>query len=272
MDDDLNLLKKALRMFKSDEYGVHLAGGFFDLPINVFGNHNTVQEQDKNKIAVAYNLRMIQQDIWNIATLIERLEWMQKEGNTIEHIDQAWMRYASVDIEHFHTEIRSIMDYAAKAIGYALGLSGKLPDSFRKLRDNVKKYKMIPKEIVSLILNAYWFSELRGIRDALIHSGADTLVFGNRNEGILFQIFKRDINKIIDREIFLFNPNIVYFDRYASYYFCHLIIFLESIFIELSKNWQFNISFGPVRSYSPGFAILLTWSTSLVQQMEIKRP
>lgn len=268
MSSDLNTIKQALEMFKSDEHGLYLAGTCFDISLNVFGNHNSFEQQNKGRIEVANNLNLIQQDLWNIATLIERLVWMRKEGDNNQHIDNYWHQYVAVDIEHFHTEIRSILDYISKSIGHALGLSGQLPKSFRKLREGIDKYRKIPENVSSIISNANWFSELRGVRDALIHQGANTIVFGGRSEGILFQILKNDVNRIIDKEIFLFNPNVVYFDRYAAYYFCHLVVLLESIFTELSREWAFKMKFGPTRSFSPGYGVIQDWATNLAKEIE----
>lgn len=269
MNIDINGLRNALRMFGQDENGTYLFGRLYDMPIQVLANRSKGMPQESTKQSLACYLRMIGQDIWKIATVVERLRWMQDSGDSIQHIDQRWMYYAAVDVEHFHVEMRSIMDYAAKSIAEAFGPKN-LPESFDRLQNGIAKYRRIPETIKSLVAEAKWFPEMRGIRNALVHTGADTTIFGKRQEGILFQVFDADLKNLISHEAFLFNANVVRFEPYAAYFFCTAIAFLEDLCGLLSKDWKFDGPVGSVRSYSPGFTILWQWSSDLLRMLEEK--
>ena len=265
--DQFSHLYAANKMFVVKDGGIQLKGKVFDLPNIIFGNHNTFCKQEKNKLGFARNLRFIEQDLWNIATLIERLEWMRNAGDSIEHINNTWHRYAKLDIEFFHVEMRSAMDYAANAIGYAVGMAGKFPGSFRKLQERIHENNYnIPEEVKNLISNAVWFRDIRNVRDDLVHKEANSMIFGNRYEGILFQVTKNETRNIISNPSLMFNPQVVRFEYYAAHYFCHLIVFLESVFSALSSQWRFEQSFEATVYDIPGFVILHRWIQALIEK------
>lgn len=103
------------------------------------------------------------------------------------------------------------------------------------------------------------FFIFRGVRDALIHSGAFTLVFGDPKDGILFQIHKDPIRNLISHDILMFNENVAYFERYAAIYFSHLLVFLEQLAEVLKEKYKIKTVAKDASCNSPGFDIILDW-------------
>ena len=118
---------------------------------------------------------------------------------------------------------------------------------------------------------AGWFFDFRGVRDALIHSGAFTLVFGDPKDGILFQIYKDLIKNLISHDILMFNENVAYFERYAAMYLSHLLVFLERLAEVLKEKYKIKPFFKDASCSSLGFGIILDWMQSLLILIEKQR-
>ncbi|VVB50481.1 Uncharacterised protein [uncultured archaeon] len=193
-----------------------------------------------NKIfAKTYDLiKKIFQDIGNIGIILKRLEWMRQKTSEDEYLYQNWQSFASVDIEHFFVELRSIMDYIAEIIVCTAKHPEQLPKkdiskspSFEKIRNWASKNpenstKLLGKEITEVIISSNWFPHIRLIRDGLVHEGGFALVFLEPKEGILFQVYK-GFRNIVNYKMIMYNDNIAYFDRFVAIYFSHLLLFLE---------------------------------------------
>lgn len=225
-----------------------------------------------NKIfAKTYDLiKKIFQDIGNIGIILKRLEWMRQKTSEDEYLYQNWQSFASVDIEHFFVELRSIMDYIAEIIVCSAKKHGQLPKTFEKLRNWVEKSpenkKRLGEEISDVIESARWFPSIRLIRDALVHEGGFALVFLEPKEGILFQVYK-DFRNIIDYKMMMYNDNIAYFDRFAAIYFSHLLLFLERFAKAIRsilepKHIDYRASSGCSET-------IIEWMDSLIKQSSI---
>lgn len=243
---DLSVMQRALSLFSSDDHGYYLSGPFFDIDITLFQEHPGARSV----------IGAITEDLWNISTLVERLEWSRQQCTENEHLKSRWFYYAKVDIEHFHTEVRSILDYAAELIA-VVSNAGQLPTSFRRLLERKAKYEAkIAPDILALLGEVEWFWDVRTIRDNLVHHGALAIVFGDPETGILFQVFEPGFKRLVNKPSLLYNANVVHFERYAALYFSWLITFLDSLAATFVPGEK-----GAIRSrcYSPGFKVLHDW-------------
>lgn len=263
MINDQNILMKALEYFYSDKNGCYLVNKFNKLSTYLYFDKK--QPQNRHKKIIEIDNRIVS-DLWNIATLLERLEWTRINTEKIHHLREAWMYYAKVDISHFHTEIRSVLDHTAKTIDIFSSKPGQIPPSFRKLLENLNRYKnKIDPGIYKLLEEIDWFREIQEVRDSLIHEGAETLVFGEPQEGILFQVYRGSNTKQLIRKQYMhYNQNVIYFERYAAFYFACLLIFIDAIANEyITKfNWQ---GISQPKVYSPGFATIRDWIINLIE-------
>ncbi len=181
-----------------------------------------------------------------------------------------WLPYASVDIEHFHIEHRSIMDYVAELVAHIANKYGKVPETYRKLMNWVSKAgnrNRLGEDLAMVVESARWFPDLRGIRDSLIHRGGFTLVFGSPRDGILFQVLKDHVKNLIDHKFLMFNENVVYFDRYAAIYLARLFVFLELLAETIYQRHEFNSIGHSASCSSPGFYTVVGWMNSLKETL-----
>lgn len=262
MQQEIKIIEEALSLFSKDKNGLHWTGQFVSLSVNLY--LTAQQNTDLRKPAIL--AKYIVQDIWNIGTILHRLSWFQTAPIDKEFIDHMWLPYASIDIEHFHVEFRSIMDYVGEIVAHFSNKRGQSPESFRKLFNWVYgkqgNRKRLGEDLAVVVESAEWFPDFRGIRDALIHSGGFTLVFGTPKDGILFQIYKDIASNLIKHKSLMYNENVVYFERYAAIYLAHLFVFLEFLANTIYKRQKLK-SMGSASCDSPGFHIIVAWMNSL---------
>lgn len=261
MNNDQHVLAEALKLFHDNERGLHIKNVFVDVEISLRANSAF---DDNINLKVGKLFQQTWQDIWNISTLLDRIEWLRKEAIKNRIPENKWRDYTQVDIEHFHTEIRSAMDYVAQIVAIFSKCDGQLPQSFNRLHQRIAKFKnKINKEIFSLIQKTHWFSDIRHVRDSLVHYGGDTVVFCRPQDGILFQIYDSKQSNLINKKYMLFNENVVYFDKYAALYYAHILVFLDSLGGILINSLPNRNGIGGVRSYSAGFYIAKEWIGNL---------
>lgn len=183
---DREQLNAALSMLREDEKGIYYSGQLALLPSQLYGNIFQSVQFDRKRVSneaqlrdLYYYLTHCKNDLNDILTIVFRLEW-QKEIKAKGELDSPlWERFVSTDIDLFHVEIRSLFDYVARALIRVSGSSpGQLPNSFRKLRDWIANYPTrVPRfgeDLAQAITSCDWFSEIRGVRDAIVHSGGVT--------------------------------------------------------------------------------------------------
>lgn len=274
MKESIKIIEEALTLYGTDEQGTYLHGAFYDLSTTISVNQ---KELHTSYAGATLLFSKISQDVWNIATLTSRLEWSRSEAKNIQHLMDSWRYYAAVDIEHFHVEIRSIMDYLAVLIGIFSGKKGQLPPSFMRLLERKDDLKpKIGDQISGLLENSDWFRETRAVRDAIVHTGGNTLIFGSPEEGILFQVYKDFFHNMVNKPCFMFNENVAYFDKYVALFFSQMIVMLEKFAQIVGKGIEVTIPINGVHSYAPGFSVIRQWTvnllTELKQEATSKRP
>ena len=160
------------------------AGSFIDLQSRIcVGVHSNLE------LATPYQLLIhITQDIWNIETLVFRLNW-QKElfsGNQLNKI--LWMQFAACDIDLFHVELRSVFDYLAKLILFFTVKSGEVDTkmSFRELQQwltrNRGNAKRLGVDLANVVADCDWFVVLRDVPDSIVHRGGSVIFFQSKAE------------------------------------------------------------------------------------------
>lgn len=268
MTQEIEIIQKALTLFSSDEKGLYWKGRFVSLSVDL----PQAAFQEKNLSQPAILISYIVHDIWNIGTIIHRLSWLRTASIDEKFLDNMWLPYASVDIEHFHVELRSIMDYVAKIVARIANKYGQVPETFRKLLNWVSQSQgnrnRLGEDLATVVESARWFLHLRGVRDTLIHSGGFTLVFGSPKDGILFQVFKDHIKNLIDHKTLMFNENVVYFERYAAIYLAHLFVFLELLAEVIYQRHELKPIGHGASCSSPGFYFVVGWMNSLKDILE----
>lgn len=173
-------------------------------------------------------------------------------------------RFAACDIDLFHVQYRSLFDHLAKIIGMLSGMTRSMPDSFRKLRERVDRLNAagtIDNQLATVIRSCDWFSDMREVRDSIVHRDGRTLVFPEENR-ILFQVHEGFRNKVNIPEI-MFNENIVDFELYAGLLAGYLIAYLEEV-AELAKQRLDLRTIGwDAKSYHGGLPVIYEWIRKL---------
>ncbi|HEY4673521.1 MAG TPA: hypothetical protein VIH03_05085 [Nitrososphaerales archaeon] len=262
MPIDTQKVRSALEVLGEDRYGFFLSGWFNNLSADLY-----ISSRHSNRYAELYkHTTFIQDDLWNIQTIVFRLEWHKGLYAKNQLSDGIWMAFAGCDINTFYIEMRSILDYAAKIIREISDKPGQVRNgSFEQLSNwtnNPKSHDKLGKELVSLIQYCSWFEEIKNIRDGLVHQGNRPLVFIDKKE-ILFQVYKGLLQSIRIPEI-MFNENVVNFERYAGLYLAYLIDYLEKL-SEIAYK-KLNLKKSPVnaRSYNLGVEIVRSWINNLL--------
>lgn len=227
-------------------------------------------------IPISDPISNINQDISNLCTLASRINWFRSiaiQGKWNERHPFIWSGYTGLDIEHFYTEVRSILDYVATIL---VNLTGKPKqirgeDSFRKLSqwpeakaDNENK---LGQEISAIIRSGSWYSEIRRIRDNIIHLGSNTFVFGSPKDGILFQVSKNFKNQINIGEL-MWNEYVVDFELYAGLYFARILALIEKLGdLIIGKIPKQYISSSVMANYD-GLDVYGTWINRLIEKIQ----
>jgi len=275
MTKEIELIDEALSLFSNDESGIFWKSKFVGLTLPATKNNRL----RLSKLTECVN--HINKDIWNIGTIIHRLHWHRTTSINQEFFEMTWSSWARIDIEHFHIELRSIMDYVAEIVKIAANKYGQIKEnSFEALLNWISKSpghrKRLGEDLASFVKKAEnWFFDLRDVRNNLIHYGGDTIIFGSRKDGILFQIYKHRKDKIefksISHDSLMFNPNVIYFERYAAIFLSNLFVFLDHLAILIYKKYQSQYIEREAGSHSAGFIIIVDWMKQLKEILEKSR-
>lgn len=251
-ENEIETIDSALKLFFDDDQGCHVCSALFD-----FGIEMRVEGKASSRV-----VSNITHDLWNISTLLVRLEWMRSLSAKNQLHTESWRSFSSLDIENLFVQVRSSMDHATELIQYHLpnGKGGQLPDSFNKLHGSIDKYdSRLPEQLQKLIRSAKWFDQMRCIRDALVHQGGMPLVFGEPAENLQFQIYGKAMIGYVSHPALMFNESVVYFERYTALLVANLFVFLNSLGLILQSIESTSMKMGPVRSYTQGYSLLRGW-------------
>lgn len=259
-------LSEALSLFCQDnDRNVYLSGTFGSLEIYLAINNKSSLKHHR---CAQRHLHAVSQDIWNIATLVERLEWSRHWAIENDDINR-WRIYAQLDIAHIWYEFRSLLDHIACAFGELSQAPGTMPESFEKLVNNRERYRApLGAMYTPLSRDFTWFYDLRAMRTAVAHRGAEPVVFGDPEHGILFQLHNDNYRKLILVPEFMHNPNVVMFEPYIAYHFAELLSLLEAISVAAVSHIHLNAPMRTVKSYCPGYDQIVVWMKDLQRKLD----
>jgi len=247
----------ALTLFKGQDEKIIFSGeiGYFHSAINV--DLSTMKKE--NLRFIGEKLRYLNQHLWNIYVVAHRIKWIQLAYQKEKINETLWLEYAQTDINQFHIEFRSALDYIAQMIRAFPPSPFQTPNSFNELmkgKDN-KYIEKLDGKIKKILDGITWFNEIKDLRDLSVHKGGFTLVFGTTDR-ITFQTYN-GWAKQVNRPELMYNKNIVDFELYAGMYLAYLHALIERICIEGSR--LFCLRFRPIEAYTthPGLPIVYDW-------------
>ncbi len=254
INQNINCLKEALTLLKMEEDQCVWIGEF----VSLFPSDNKFGK-DLNRIV---------QDIWNISTIAHRLEWMRGQIPKDKFVKNMWMNYASLDVDHFHIELRSIMDYLAKIISQSASKPSRLPDSFNSLLKGLTKKKynnLLERDLIEIVESTRsWFYYLRDRRDAITHKGEYAIVFPETRDGFLFLMANQGFDNLDFKPLIMQNLNCAYFDRYAAILFSKVLVLLENVAKTIGPKFGSKIKGNNARCASSGFIVLRYWIENIL--------
>ncbi len=201
----------------------------------------------------------VHQVIWNLATIVLRLTWQHDLRREGPPSDDQWMLFAQTDIDHFHVEFRSLVDYLAQAIVNLANQVGVVPsESFRRLRNWARESegnkKRLGKDLAALVIGCEWFDDRRLIRDSIVHQGGFTIVFPVEDR-ILFQVHQGSRRLVRVPNPLMWNENVVDFALYAGHTVAQLLDYLERAAVVLRQRMIMDIVPSGTASYHPGCSL-----------------
>lgn len=265
---DLEHLKKARALLRKGRPGYVHKGTFVSLCANVLDwNASTGFTKEE----VWRELDFILSDLWGMLTICNHLDWMRQQAEQDDQVWAKWSYYASGDIEYWHVQLRSLLDYVAQLIRELADRKHQVPDSFRKLyefaaqggpkQDQFDKFLCrVGDDWVALLQQATWFPLILNVRDQVVHRGAHAMVFWPPSEGILFQVVEgRPTRNLLNLSALLRNDkNVVYFERYVAHIMSHVLVFLEQMAPIAYRRLGIEPRLNAMNCHF-GFATLMNW-------------
>lgn len=273
---EINQLQRSLSCIVEEKDEFFRQGAFSDLIGELHYRIGTNQAKpdahfDVRCCSVMRCLRFIQQDIFNLETLLDRLEWQRQLWKNDEISDGRWQSFTTADIDMFHVEFRSIFDYIAQLLQSISDTPGSVPTgvSFEKLTNWTNKSESnvarIGKDISDLVQQAGWFKELKHVRDQVVHRGGETLVFFEKPR-ILFQVHDIGLKGLIDFSEVAYNQNVIDFELYAAVFYGYLVTFLEDVATTVFKRLKLERPIGSTRHFNGGIKVAKSWLENAVER------
>jgi hypothetical protein len=255
---DKKRLAIASTLINSDKMGYFLSGQFVDL----FGDlHVKVIQGDKQLSKLYTSIKHVSWNLWTLETIILRLNWEKWLWTNNKIPESQWMTFAACDIEFFYMKARSIFDHVARLIGFVSDNPEQVKfRSFRALKDWVVKKRnseIIGLDLAELVRSCDWFDHLKELRESIVHYGAETLVFLEKDR-ILFQVYSGRNPSILTKEI-MFNDNVADFELYGGLYTGYLISYLDEVAEVIRKRSFLQESNINAHSYNMGLKVLAEW-------------
>ena len=256
-------IHKALSLIHEDDQGIYIASSFMSFLSDI----HVAAVRGQPTPAVLAPLLYVHQDIWNLATLVQRLDWQHQLKREGKLSDDQWMSFAAADIDHFHVEFRSLFDYLALLLKHLADEPNQvIQGSFEELRNWLKKSpgnrRRFGDDLAKLVVQCDWFSDLRAVRDTTVHRGGFTIVFPDQDR-ILFQVQDQGRRVVQSPDVVMWTPNVVKFELYAGFYSAKLLDFLEALAKVLEPRVNVEPILSRTRSYHPGFGVVKTWISEL---------
>jgi hypothetical protein len=270
-------IDEALTFFSIDEKGGFWKGNFVSLHLDLLKAAKKDNQLFRSADLTAYIIR----DILKIGDIIHRLNWYREASIKQVLLETTWEYYAIIDIEYFHIKLRSIMDYIAEIVHNATNNPGQIPghkdyysfeELFNWILNNPDQIESIGEDLARLVETSIWIHDLRAVRNSFVHSGGFTMAFKSPVDGILFQVYKDYFDPFefesISGDLLMFNPNSIYFERYAAIFLSYIFVFLDRLAILIYKKYQLKNNVKGTIWRSPGFSIIVDWMEQLKEVLE----
>lgn len=171
---------------------------------------------------------------------LEQLNWMQREFMRRTGDEAApWHKFAALAIKDFHLDLGSLMDAVAPAILQAtksFDAEGerKLPgfaDIQRNDSPRSSKFRaLIPAALLAVIdATDAWWPAVKRIRDDLAHREHTKIVFGNADQGVLFQVYTSAFAPVVVNKALAWKEahNVADFRMYSAAALAEMLVFLD---------------------------------------------
>lgn len=262
-------IRRASTLVQDGPNGVFTWGEFDRLHADLLVGD--VRGQADSKIRIT--LSNIHQDLWNLLSVISKLEWIHALHSKGELDLGLYMMFATSDVDLFVVQLRATFNEIARAVDDAADKPGEMPGRFGRLIDWFDKsldrsqrvFGSLSDELCDLLRETSpWFEDIRAIRDSMLYKGGRTLVFPDRAH-ILFQVHEGLRNRVFGP--FMHNKNVADFRRFAAMYLLLLMDFLESFSSILRRKLSVKDStpLGGANIHL-GFGELRRWSHSLFEK------
>jgi hypothetical protein len=256
-----SLLNVALGTIHEDESGrLYSSGRLAELKLELYVA-TADMASPKNLRQLLRSFSLIQQDISNLQTLALRLDWQKGlvASGLLDSIKGSY--FAACDIDLFHVQYRALFDHLAVVFGLLSGRPGTLPERFSRLQEraaDLNSSGRLDDQLMELILSCGWFSQVRAIRDSIVHRDGQTVVFPDENT-ILFQVYRSNLPSGGFIADVMFNENIVNFELYAGLLFGYLLAYLEKIADIAVERLKLRHFTGAEQSFHAGPPVIRDW-------------
>lgn len=219
-------------------------------------------------------LKCINMDLWNIESICLRLNWQKELWNRDEISVPFWLAFSKCDISLFHVEVRSIFDYLAVVIREVSCFPEEVRDtSFRKLWnwvDNPDKkgqvHRILGEDLAELVRSCEWFSDVKEVRDSIVHHGKDILVFPEKDK-ILFQITSGPKMVPLPKQVMV-SERVADFELYAGLYTGYLFAYLEEVGAVIHNKLDLRGIGKEVKNCHPGLEVIRNWIGRVLRSEE----
>lgn len=268
--DTQQTLKEALGLIHSDGKSYYWVGHLLDAQANL----GAALFDDRSLEPTYQAVCNIGHDIWNVCTLATRMEWFRTLTIQDKSLTDSfyWALFTGLDIELFHVELRSILDYVASILGTTAQKTRQVPSAsfnelYQWLSKNPGNRARLGEEASELVSSASWYAGLRDMRDAIVHHGAHTLVFGSPKDGILFQLL-HGLKPLINTQLLTWKENVIDFQLYAGLYVARTFVLLEGLGRFLAARIPQRLPNPQAKANYYGFTILRDWMSRLLAKVQ----
>lgn len=199
--------------------------------------------------------------IWDLETVALKLAFLKSEWEKGNLNDTAWAYFAQGEIEFFLIAMRSAFDFISSLLLLASEAPGQMKQrSFQKLRNwilDVGNIKRAGADVTAILNKCDWFEQLRALRDAIVHNGAETIIFTAEKGRILFLIVQGsrpyDFTSV---PCIMYNENVADFEMFAAMYYGYFIALLEEVSMLVLKKTGLKYHGRDPSASHPGIQIL----------------
>ncbi|MFC2072616.1 hypothetical protein ACFLUU_07970 [Chloroflexota bacterium] len=165
----------------------------------------------------------------------------------------AWRTYMGLAVKDFHTDLGSLMDALAPVVTQTeRGLGAKQqkrPPGWSDLsgdESNARssKYRaLVPQALLDIVDETKrWWPPIKSVRDIMTHREHDRIVFGNSEDGLLFQIYDRSRTPkiVLPQVLYSKGYNVVDFGLYSAFIVAEFLTLFDDIGNAIAKQWQIS--------------------------------